>query len=191
LWQFLGSTRLALTLVLLLAVFFGAAAVGGREVLSTPWFATVLIAFTVNVTVCTVRRAARLFREDGRQGVTPAPAVAADPDRDKQLLATAVPVLAARGYKVALQPNEVVAEKHRFARWGPALLHLGFLIVLAGAVTGAVLRTEGRFRIVEGQAFFSPQGKYLNLRSGAWAANPSYTITVPADRGQWYCTDCH
>lgn len=154
-----------------MVVFFGAAAVTGREVLSSPAFAGVLIAFTMNVAVCTARGAARLFREDRQQDNTFTPVLAPDPGGDK-LLATAVPVLAARGYKVALQPNEVVAEKHRFARWGPVLLHLGFLVVLAGAVASVGLRTEGGFRVVEGQTFASPQGKYLNLRYGAWAANP-------------------
>lgn len=125
----------------------------------------------MNIAVCTVRRTARLLREDGRQGITPAPAVAADPRRDK-LLATAMPVLTARGYKVTLQPNEVAAEKHRFARWGPVFLHLGFLVVLAGAVTSVGLRTEGQFRVVEGQTFTSPGGRYLILDRGVWAANP-------------------
>ena len=178
--DFLGSARLALTLVLLLTGFLLAVAVTGREALASPWFAGVLIAFTVNVAVCTARRVARLLREDGRQGVTPAPAVAADPRRDK-LLATAVPVLAGQGYRVALQPNEVVAEKHRFARWGPVLLHFGFLVVLAGVSASVALRTEGHFRVVEGQPFASPAGQYLAFKRGVRAANPP-RFTVYLDK---------
>lgn len=152
--DFFGSVRLTLALLMILAV----AAIGGtlRPVeqalgdgppvqrfdlyFQAPWYRLLLLLLALNLAVCTWRTLRRTLGERSRLAAQvgaglPAgtghvlPAVTA-----QQLTAR----LAAAGYRATAAGEGLLGQKRARSRWAVPVLHLAVIVIMAGALAGAL-----------------------------------------------------
>jgi len=181
-----GSVRVAVTLILLLAV---ASAIGAvlpqspttpnadllyrsygvfwqhlitalrlDDVFHSSWFSVLLGLFAANLTLCAGRRIGHSFRALVRPpGSIAISALTADchvplsPERDPvQVEEAACRYLKRKGYRLHSAGGQVVAERHRWSRLAPDLVHLSLLVILVGGFLG-LFREEGSLTVNEGQ----------------------------------------
>jgi cytochrome c biogenesis protein len=111
------------------------------------WFLTLLFMLGASLVICSLERFIPLWRAVQRPNVTPpesfvkhlknrfeykAPKEASDP-----LAALAHSLKSAR-YKVIRQEGRLYADKGRWGRWGPYIMHIGLLLVLVGGMMRAI-----------------------------------------------------
>lgn len=89
-------------------------------------------------------------------------------DQPDEIIEQAKKALKEKHYKIREENGNLLAEKGRFARWGPYVNHLGLIIVLVGGI----LR-------------FVP-GMYVN--EGMWIPEGEQMV-VPGTHGQYYLTN--
>ena len=184
--RFLGSIRLAVVLLVLIAV---AAAIGGvvpqapttpgaetlyhsygafwyrvitrlafDDVFHSPWFLALIAALALNLSLCTIRRLAASVRGLMR-GASPAAGRRhegagirlAIPGQGAEDVRSAIAaVLELRRFRVIRRDDALVGERRRLTRLAADVIHLGVLVVLAGALLG-ILRFEGMLVVHERQ----------------------------------------
>ncbi|ASA22958.1 cytochrome c biogenesis protein ResB [Paenibacillus donghaensis] len=103
------------------------------------WFVTLLVMIGASLVICSLDRVLPLYKALTRQKVrkhrqflirqkavlvTP---VEAEPEAWVNSL---VEPLRSRGYRVKTDAGALLAEKHRFSRWGPYVIHIGLIIFL-------------------------------------------------------------
>ena len=110
------------------------------------WFMSLLFMMGASLVVCSIERFVPLWKAVQRPNLAPPesfikhlksrfeykPADGAD-----ALLPLATALKASR-YKVVQQGNRLYADRGRWGRWGPYILHIGLLFILAGAMVRVI-----------------------------------------------------
>ncbi|HAZ45648.1 MAG TPA: cytochrome C biogenesis protein CcsB [Cyanobacteria bacterium UBA11371] len=130
---------------------------GLDHVYRTWWFLAILILFGSSLTACTFTRqfpalkAARRwkFYDQPRQFEK----LALSAELDSGSLANLAPVLQQRRYKVFQEGNKLYARKGIVGRIGPIVVHASMLIILAGAIWGALTGFMAQEMIESGTKF--------------------------------------
>lgn len=130
---------------------------GLDHVYRTWWFLALLILFGASLTACTFTRqfpalgAARKwsYYRQPRQFQK----LALSAEIPEQSLATVVPLLASKKYRVFQEDNAVYARKGIAGRIGPIIVHASMLIILAGSVLGAMTGFLAQEMVPSGQIF--------------------------------------
>ncbi|MBE7380745.1 MAG: cytochrome c biogenesis protein [Leptolyngbya sp. SIO1E4] len=144
---------------------------GLDHVYRTWWFLSILILFGASLTACTFTRqitALRWFSRTWNFYTKPRQfnKLALSSELSQGSLEAITPLLEARGYKTFTRDRALYAQKGIAGRIGPIVVHASMLIILAGAILGAMT------------GFFAqeiiPSGEVFQIRNifdaGPWAA---------------------
>ncbi|ACK64626.1 ResB family protein [Rippkaea orientalis PCC 8801] len=131
--------------------------VGLNHVYTTWWFLSLLILFGTSLTACTFTRqfpalkAARnwQFYQKPRQFEK----LALSSEVSLQSVSEVIPLLEQRGYKVFQDNNSIYARKGIVGRIGPIIVHAAMLIILGGAIWGALTGFLAQEMIPSGASF--------------------------------------
>jgi cytochrome c biogenesis protein len=144
--------------------------IGLDHVYRTWWFLSILILFGTSLTACTFTRqfpalkAARRwkFYEEPRQFEK----LALSAELDKGSLTSLSPLLEKRRYKVFQEGNTLYARKGIIGRIGPIIVHASMLLILVGAILGAMTGFIAQEMVPSGSTF-----QVTNIvDAGPWAA---------------------
>jgi cytochrome c biogenesis protein len=115
---------------------------GFNHVYSTWWFLSLLVLFGTSLTACTFTRQFPALKAARRWSFYHQPrqfqklALSAELDRGSP--ASLIPVLQKRGYQIFQEKDAIYARKGIIGRIGPIVVHAAMLIILAGAIWGAL-----------------------------------------------------
>jgi cytochrome c biogenesis protein len=144
--------------------------IGLDHVYRTWWFLSILILFGTSLTACTFTRqfpalkAARRwkFYEEPRQFQK----LALSAELDKSALTSLSPLLEKRRYKVFQEGDTLYARKGIVGRIGPIIVHASMLLILVGAIWGAMTGFIAQEMVPSGSTF-----QVTNIvDAGPWAA---------------------
>ncbi|KGE17864.1 cytochrome c biogenesis protein ResB [Paenibacillus wynnii] len=103
------------------------------------WFVTLLVMIGASLVICSLDRVLPLYKALSkqkirkhrqfltRQKIVLITKVEEDPNLWVQ---RAIQPLKKKGYRVVTEDGALLAEKHRFSRWGPYVIHIGLIIFL-------------------------------------------------------------
>ncbi|MDP8963019.1 MAG: cytochrome c biogenesis protein [Cyanobacteriota bacterium] len=144
--------------------------IGLDHVYRTWWFLSILILFGTSLTACTFTRqfpalkAARRwkFYDEPRQFQK----LALSAELDKGSLTSLSPLLEKRRYKVFQEGDTLYARKGIIGRIGPIIVHASMLLILLGAILGAMTGFIAQEMVPSGSTF-----QVTNIvDAGPWAA---------------------
>jgi cytochrome c biogenesis protein len=130
---------------------------GLNHVYSTWWYLSLLILFGSSLTACTFRRqfpalkAARnwQFYQQSRQFQK----LALSAELETGSLDSLTPLLEKKGYKVFLENDSLYARKGIIGKIGPIIVHAAMLIILVGAIWGAITGFFAQEMVASGDSF--------------------------------------
>jgi cytochrome c biogenesis protein len=146
---------------------------GFHNLYSSWWYLLLIALIGVSLVICSLDRVIPLYRALNKQrvarhegflkrqrlyGISEAP-------QNQEMVATLINNMKSKRYKIREENGNILAEKNRFARWGPYVNHIGLIIFLLG----------GMLRSVPGMYI----DETLWIREGE-------TKTIPATDGQYY-----
>ncbi|MBW4082877.1 cytochrome c biogenesis protein ResB [Paenibacillus sp. S150] len=103
------------------------------------WFVLLLVLIGASLVICSLDRVLPLYKALTRQKIRKhrqfltrqkAALVTELPEEPEAWVARVVPPLQKKGYRVRTDGGALLAEKHRFSRWGPYVIHIGLIIFL-------------------------------------------------------------
>lgn len=110
------------------------------------WYLTLLFMLGASLVICSIERFVPLWKNVQRPNVAPEGgyirhlknrfSFRGAPGQDA--LASLAQLLRARRYKVVRQGDRLYADRGRWGRWGPYILHIGLIIILLGAMSRAI-----------------------------------------------------
>ncbi|MDD5264002.1 MAG: cytochrome c biogenesis protein ResB [Candidatus Bipolaricaulis sp.] len=129
-----------------------------NDVFGSSWFVALVSLLAVSLGLCTARTLVRHIRalftlpvsplpSGSSSGCTPVPAATGEQAWMKQ---KARRCLEARGYRVRAAGEQLVAERRRWSRLAPDLVHVSLLLILVGALL-SIYREEGSITVREAQ----------------------------------------
>ncbi|MFB8788081.1 MAG: cytochrome c biogenesis protein [Potamolinea sp.] len=156
--------------------------IGLDHVYRTWWFLSILILFGSSLTACTFTRqfpalkAARRwkFYEEPRQFEK----LALSAELETGNLESLTPLLQKKRYKVFQEGDTLYARKGIVGRIGPIVVHAAMLIILAGAIQGAMTGFLAQEMVTSGNTF---QVKNI-IDAGPFAAQPPKDWSVRVNR---------
>lgn len=173
LWSFFSSVKLTLVLLFLIVVFFIIATVfSGQDISSEPdWLADIhhskvfyllLSLFSLNLLVCSINRLPLTIKRY-RADCFPDPSGIFENTSENRIIVSsknpedaervAQSILSSQFVEVKRKDTEqgslLCHEQGRFSLWGVYMVHLGVLIILAGAVIGNVWGFKGEMKLPE------------------------------------------
>lgn len=156
--------------------------IGLDHVYRTWWFLSILILFGSSLTACTFTRqfpalkAARRwkFYEEPRQFEK----LALSAELETGNLESLTPLLQKKRYKVFQEGDTLYARKGIVGRIGPIVVHAAMLIILAGAIQGAMTGFLAQEMVASGNTF---QVKNI-IDAGPFAAQPPKDWSVRVNR---------
>ncbi|MBF2034904.1 MAG: cytochrome c biogenesis protein [Leptolyngbyaceae cyanobacterium T60_A2020_046] len=152
-------------------------ALGLDHVYRTWWFLALLILFGASLTTCTCTRqitALRWFSRTWNFYTQPRQfnKLALSAELDTGTLETLTPALTQRGYKIFTRDRALYAQKGIVGRIGPIVVHASMLLILLGAIWGAMT------------GFFAqeiiPSGRIFQIRN-IFDAGPWAEAQIPKD----------
>jgi len=144
---------------------------GLDHVYRTWWYLAILILFGASLTACTFTRqitALRWFSRTWNFYSKPRQfnKLALSAELEQGSLAEISPLLEKRGYKIFTKDNALYAQKGVSGRIGPIVVHASMLIILVGAIYGAMTGFFAQELVPSGQVF-----QIRNIfDAGPWAA---------------------
>ncbi|WP_218080161.1 cytochrome c biogenesis protein [Anthocerotibacter panamensis] len=154
-------------------------ATGLNEVYRSWWFLTLLMLLAANLLTCTFLRQVPMVKASRRWKVYTEPRQLSKfrlhtvlPSTDSELL---VRHLKALRYTVHQQGDALYATKGTWGRVGPVVVHVSLLLILGGAVVGAVAGYRADRMIPAGQSFGLQQITHARL---SLARPPEWTVRV-------------
>lgn len=131
---------------------------GLDHVYRTWWYLAILIVFGASLTACTFTRqitALRWFSRTWNFYTKPRQfnKLALSASLDSGSLETVMPLLEQRGYKVFQRDRALYAQKGIVGRIGPIVVHASMLLILAGAIYGAMTGFFAQEVVPSGQVF--------------------------------------
>ncbi|WP_433946401.1 cytochrome c biogenesis protein ResB [Paenibacillus sp. SN-8-1] len=103
------------------------------------WFILLLVLIGSSLVICSLDRVLPLYKALSKQKIkkhmeflTRQRVVYQGPihERAEEWIRRATPVLKKKGYRVHSEGSALLAEKQRFSRWGPYVIHIGLIIFL-------------------------------------------------------------
>jgi cytochrome c biogenesis protein len=159
------------------------------DVYATPWFAAVYLLLLVSLVGCILPRARQHWR--ALRSTPPAPpqrldrlpalrttTVAGEP---ATVQASAEQVLRRRGYRVAVHPGGLGAERGYLKETGNLVFHLAIVVVLLAVSVGTLASYRATVLVVEGGGFANTPIQYDDLSFGPRFnadALPPFTLQV-------------
>ncbi|MDB9314184.1 cytochrome c biogenesis protein [Spirulina sp. CS-785/01] len=146
-------------------------ALGLDHVYRTWWFLSLLVLFGSSLTACTFTRqlptlkAARLWKYYSKPQQIEKLALSAELDTGS--ISSLTPLLEKRNYRVFNEGDKLYARKGIMGRIGPIVVHIGILVILAGAIWGALTGFLAQEVVPSGQTF---QVQHI-LDSGPFASS--------------------
>lgn len=132
-------------------------AVGLNHVYSTWWFLSLLVLFGTSLTACTFTRQFPALKSARRWQFYDKPRsfekLALSTEIPKGSVDNLIPLLEQRNYKVFREGNTLYARKGIIGKIGPIVVHAAMLIVLIGAIWGAMTGFIAQEMIPSGQTF--------------------------------------
>lgn len=143
---------------------------GLDHVYRTWWYLAILILFAASLTACTFTRqitALRWFSRTWNFYTKPRQfnKLALSAELEQGSLEAIAPLLKQRGYKVFKRDQSLYAQKGVAGRIGPIVVHASMLIILAGAIYGAMTGFFAQEIVPSGQTF---QIRHI-FDAGPWA----------------------
>ncbi|MDX1977723.1 MAG: cytochrome c biogenesis protein [Pseudanabaenaceae cyanobacterium bins.68] len=137
---------------------------GLNHVYSTWWFLSLLLLFGASLTACTFKRQLPMLRVARRwffytkpESISKLPLYQAFPTRSlqelDQLFGLAKSKLLAQKYQVFSESGRLYARKGLIGRLGPILVHASMLLILVGAIAGALTGFVAQEMIPSGETF--------------------------------------
>ena len=114
--------------------------IGFADLYNSWWFQTLVLALAASIVIASIDRGVPLFKALFNQRVTKhdnflkRQRFTLKIPREQLTLEEAARVLTTKRYRVRLEDNALLAEKGRFARFGPYINHVGLLIFLSGVM---------------------------------------------------------
>ncbi len=110
------------------------------------WYLTMLFMIGASLVVCSLERFVPLWKAVQRPNVSPDPAFVKHlknrftfrPEKGGQPLEKLAGILKAKRYGVVIEGDRLYADKGRWGRWGPYILHIGLILILVGGMMRAV-----------------------------------------------------
>jgi len=146
---------------------------GFHNLYSSWWYLLLIALIGVSLVICSLDRVIPLYRALNNQRVERHEGFLkrqrlygiSDVPQNQEMVTTLIANMKSKRYKIREENGNILAEKNRFARWGPYVNHIGLIIFLIG----------GMLRFVPGMYV----DETLWLREGE-------TKTIPATDGQYY-----
>jgi cytochrome c biogenesis protein len=143
---------------------------GLDQVYSTWWFLTLLILFGASLTACTFTRQFPALSAAQRWQYYRQPQqfrkLSLSTELNQGDLATLAPALQQRRYRIFQEGNSLYARKGLVGRIGPIIVHASMLLILLGAVWGAMTGFFAQELVTSGETF-----RVQNIfQAGPWAA---------------------
>ncbi|MBY0096505.1 cytochrome c biogenesis protein ResB [Mesobacillus maritimus] len=146
---------------------------GFHNLYSSWWYLLLIALIGVSLVICSLDRVIPLYRALNNQRVARHEGFLkrqrlygiSDVPQNQEMVTTVIANMKSKRYKIREENGNILAEKNRFARWGPYINHIGLIIFLIG----------GMLRFVPGMYV----DETLWLREGE-------TKTIPATDGQYY-----
>ncbi|WP_346244311.1 cytochrome c biogenesis protein ResB [Shouchella clausii] len=117
---------------------------GLHELYSSWWYIALIAALGISIIVASIDRGVPLYKALKSQQVTRHKhfmtrqrlfsKTAIAPSEAERAIAEAAERLKQKRYRIRLENGNVLAEKNRFARWGPYVNHLGLILFLIGCL---------------------------------------------------------
>ncbi|MGF1482025.1 MAG: cytochrome c biogenesis protein [Cyanophyceae cyanobacterium] len=130
---------------------------GLNHVYSTWWFLSLLVLFGTSLTACTFKRQFPALKAARRWQYYTQPRQFAKLALSAELangsLGAVVPLLERRGYLVFQEDETLYARKGIAGRIGPIVVHAAMLIILAGAIWGALTGFLAQEMVASGETF--------------------------------------
>jgi cytochrome c biogenesis protein len=131
---------------------------GFSDTFSTWWFKVLLLMIGASLVICSLDRVLPLYRALNKQqirkhlsfltrqkvvfqGELPGDLYSGESNSessDNRFIQDMVPLLKKKGYRVHTDGSALLAEKHRFSRWGPYINHIGLIITLLALLLRSV-----------------------------------------------------
>lgn len=150
------------------------------------WFVLLLIMIGASLVICSLDRVLPLYKALSRQRI---PKHMSFLTRQKVVYQGAVeedgaawvervkPVIRKKGYRVRTDGGTLLAEKQRFSRWGPYILHIGLIVFLLAVLA----RNLPGLHMDEHMAF--PEGEPVHIK------NTSYYLMNDGFEVEFYTED--
>ncbi|MBF2001993.1 MAG: cytochrome c biogenesis protein ResB, partial [Synechococcales cyanobacterium M58_A2018_015] len=144
---------------------------GLDHVYRTWWFLALLILFGSSLIACTFKRqlpALRWFSRTWNFYTQPRQfqKFALSAEVEQASMSDLIPLLEQRRYRIFQQGDALYAHKGLMGRIGPIVVHIGILVILAGAIFGAMTGFFAQEMVPSGQTF---QVRNI-VDAGPWAA---------------------
>ncbi|MDT3426857.1 cytochrome c biogenesis protein [Paenibacillus forsythiae] len=135
------------------------------------WFITLLVMIGASLVICSLDRVLPLYKALSRQQIRKhrrfltrqrvalATKVAEGPE---DWVSKAVQPLKKQGYRVMTDGGALLAEKHRFSRWGPYIIHIGLIIFLLAVLARGLpgLHMDQHLAFPQGEIVHIPDTSY-------------------------------
>jgi cytochrome c biogenesis protein len=135
------------------------------------WFVLLLVMIGASLVICSFDRVLPLYKALSRQKIRKHRQFLT---RQKIVLVTrieenpdtwvqrAVQPLKKKGYRVVTEDGSLLAEKHRFSRWGPYVIHIGLIIFLLAVLARGLpgLNMDQHLAFPEGEIIQIPDTSY-------------------------------
>lgn len=135
------------------------------------WFVTLLVMIGASLVICSLDRVLPLYKALSRQKIRKhrqfltrqkivlVTKVDEDPDAWVQ---KAIQPLKKKGYRVVTENGALLAEKHRFSRWGPYVIHIGLIIFLLAVLVRGLpgLNMDQHLAFPQGETVQIPDTSY-------------------------------
>ncbi|AKG35448.1 cytochrome c biogenesis protein ResB [Paenibacillus durus] len=135
------------------------------------WFITLLVMIGASLVICSLDRVLPLYKALKRQNIRKhrrfltrqkvvlVRKIAEDSDA---WVAGAVQPLKKQGYRVMTDGSALLAEKHRFSRWGPYIIHIGLIIFLLAVLARGLpgLNMDQHLAFPQGDIIHIPDTSY-------------------------------
>lgn len=144
------------------------------------WFVTLLVMIGASLVICSLDRVLPLYKALTRQKIrkhrqfltrqklTLNTEVEGEPE---EWVARIVQPLKKKGYRVRTEGGALLAEKHRFSRWGPYVIHIGLIIFLLAVLA------RGLPGLNMDQHLAFPQGETVKIPdTSMYLKNEKFTV---------------
>ena len=135
------------------------------------WFVTLLVMIGASLVICSLDRVLPLYKALSRQKIRKHRqfltrqkiVLIAKVDEDPSMwVQKAIQPLKKKGYRVVTENGALLAEKHRFSRWGPYVIHIGLIIFLLAVLVRGLpgLNMDQHLAFPEGDIVQIPDTSY-------------------------------
>lgn len=135
------------------------------------WFVTLLVMIGASLVICSLDRVLPLYKALTRQKIRKhrqfltrqkVVLVAEVKEDPEAWVSGIVKPLQQKGYRVRTDAGALLAEKHRFSRWGPYVIHIGLIIFLLAVLARGLpgLHMDQHLAFPQGEVIRIPETTY-------------------------------